>query len=253
MIKFFRKIRQNLLMENKTGKYFKYAIGEIVLVVIGILIALSINNWNENRKDRLIEKQILDEMLTSLKNDNKTFEMITNRLIKKDSAIQKILDLKKLGELPSGKSFGNLIGTARQTIRFTYDTSPYENLVALGINKMSNKEILKAINKYYSQHLPRSIKFIDGIQEEYLPKLQKSENLAIERGLLKKQFVKRDGENKWSIMYQSNPNRLLDDELFYQSMVDEFQYMSAALGRLRNLIKYNKTLIKLLEKTNYKR
>jgi hypothetical protein len=54
MIKFFRKIRQNLLMENKTGKpilsagrYFKYAIGEIILVVIGILIALQINNWNE--------------------------------------------------------------------------------------------------------------------------------------------------------------------------------------------------------------
>ena len=51
MIKFFRKIRQNLLSEGKTGKYFKYAIGEIVLVVIGILIALSINNWNESRKN----------------------------------------------------------------------------------------------------------------------------------------------------------------------------------------------------------
>jgi hypothetical protein len=54
MIKFFRKFRQNLLLENKTGKpalpagrYFKYAIGEIILVVIGILIALQINNWNE--------------------------------------------------------------------------------------------------------------------------------------------------------------------------------------------------------------
>ena len=49
MIKFFKKIRQNLLSEGKTGKYFKYAIGEIILVVIGILIALSINNWNEDR------------------------------------------------------------------------------------------------------------------------------------------------------------------------------------------------------------
>ena len=49
MIKFFRKIRQNLIIENKTSKYFKYAIGEIILVVIGILIALQINNWNENR------------------------------------------------------------------------------------------------------------------------------------------------------------------------------------------------------------
>ncbi len=51
MIKFFRKIRHNLLMENKTGKYLKYAVGEIILVVIGILIALNINNWNENRKE----------------------------------------------------------------------------------------------------------------------------------------------------------------------------------------------------------
>ena len=59
MIKFFRKIRQNLLMENKTGKYFKYAIGEIVLVVIGILIALSINNWNQNRLNKNEEALLL--------------------------------------------------------------------------------------------------------------------------------------------------------------------------------------------------
>jgi hypothetical protein len=59
MLKFFRKIRQNLLSEGKTGKYLKYAFGEIILVVIGILIALQINNWNENRKNRLLEQQLL--------------------------------------------------------------------------------------------------------------------------------------------------------------------------------------------------
>ena len=64
MIKFFRKIRQNLLMENKTGKYFKYAIGEIILVVIGILIALQINNWNENSKRKSKEIKIYYEILT---------------------------------------------------------------------------------------------------------------------------------------------------------------------------------------------
>ena len=67
MIKFFRKIRYNLMEQNKTGKYFKYAIGEIVLVVIGILIALSINNWNENRKDISKEKLVLISLLEDFK------------------------------------------------------------------------------------------------------------------------------------------------------------------------------------------
>ena len=57
MIKFFRHIRQQLVMENKTSKYFKYAIGEILLVVIGILIALQINTWNTARLDNNKEKE----------------------------------------------------------------------------------------------------------------------------------------------------------------------------------------------------
>lgn len=63
MIKFYRKIRQNLLNEGKTSKYFKYAIGEIILVVIGILIALSINTWNQNNQDRKQEQQLLQQLL----------------------------------------------------------------------------------------------------------------------------------------------------------------------------------------------
>lgn len=59
MIKFFRRIRRQLLTQNKFTKYMLYAIGEIVLVVIGILIALSINNWNETRKDSIRERAIL--------------------------------------------------------------------------------------------------------------------------------------------------------------------------------------------------
>ncbi|MGF1557254.1 DUF6090 family protein [Paucihalobacter sp.] len=70
MIKFFRKIRQNLLNEGKTSKYFKYAIGEILLVVIGILIALQINNWNEVRKQNLSVKQSLNSLLSDLKKDS---------------------------------------------------------------------------------------------------------------------------------------------------------------------------------------
>ena len=52
MIKFFRQIRKTLINQNNMGKYFKYAIGEILLVVIGILIALQINIWNEQKKEQ---------------------------------------------------------------------------------------------------------------------------------------------------------------------------------------------------------
>ena len=69
MIKFFRKIRQNLLSEGKTGKYLKYAIGEIILVVIGILIALSINNWNQNQKDRELGINYLNRITIDIKKD----------------------------------------------------------------------------------------------------------------------------------------------------------------------------------------
>ena len=69
MIKFFRHIRQQLVMENKTSKYFKYAIGEIILVVIGILIALSINNWNETKKERISEQSYYKTVVNDLIND----------------------------------------------------------------------------------------------------------------------------------------------------------------------------------------
>ena len=66
MIKFFRKIRQNLLSENKFSKYLIYAIGEIILVVIGILIALQINNNNELNKQRAKEVQFLKNLKSDL-------------------------------------------------------------------------------------------------------------------------------------------------------------------------------------------
>ena len=71
MIKFFRKIRYNLIDKNKTGKYLKYAIGEIVLVVIGILIALSINTWNENRKNKISESEYYCKILADFELDRK--------------------------------------------------------------------------------------------------------------------------------------------------------------------------------------
>ena len=95
MIKFFSKIRYSLIEQNKSGKYFKYAIGEIILVVIGVLIALSINNWNENRKNSIKEIQFLE----GFKNDLMANKTELNRVIRKaeitSNSSDSILKLKR--------------------------------------------------------------------------------------------------------------------------------------------------------------
>lgn len=69
MITFFRHLRYNLMSKNKTSRYFKYAIGEIILVVVGILIALQINNWNENQKQNRIKAAYLNSIEKELRTD----------------------------------------------------------------------------------------------------------------------------------------------------------------------------------------
>lgn len=74
MIKFFRHIRKNLLNEGKTTKYFKYAIGEIILVVVGILIALQLNTWKELNTEQALEKEYIDSLMEDVKKDSQNFD-----------------------------------------------------------------------------------------------------------------------------------------------------------------------------------
>jgi hypothetical protein len=79
MIKFFRKIRYGLMENNKTGKYFKYAIGEIILVVIGILIAIQLNSVKQNNDKRTEEINYLKNILSDLNQDKVELEKIIER------------------------------------------------------------------------------------------------------------------------------------------------------------------------------
>ena len=76
MLTFFRKIRKSLIDSSSARKYLVYAIGEIALVVIGILIALQINNWNQTRLDEQIETQVLRKLVRDLESDHLQFKQI---------------------------------------------------------------------------------------------------------------------------------------------------------------------------------
>jgi hypothetical protein len=92
MIKFFRKIRYDLMEKNKTGNYLKYAIGEIILVMIGILLALQINNWNEKRLQNQSLKNIYTIIAEDLKNDIADINVILKNKKEIEPVFNKILD-----------------------------------------------------------------------------------------------------------------------------------------------------------------
>jgi hypothetical protein len=151
MIKFFRKIRQNLLMENKTGKYFKYAIGEIVLVVIGILIALWINNWNNQR---LANDQTI-KLLKSIKED------LVSDTIEFDKSIgyynELIAEKKKLIMLSNYENINTdslIILIAPTYSLYNVNNTTFTKITNLGISELSkNDSLFKKVYTYYTKEL----------------------------------------------------------------------------------------------------
>ncbi|QLG43797.1 DUF6090 family protein [Costertonia aggregata] len=99
MIKFFRKIRKKLLAEKRFSKYLLYAIGEIILVVIGILIALQINNWNENTKSLKVEKtyycKITEDLQVDIKNIDSSMVTLDKRLESTERFLKNLLKIQK--------------------------------------------------------------------------------------------------------------------------------------------------------------
>jgi len=155
VIKFFRKIRQRLLSENKMSKYLIYALGEIILVVIGILIALSINNWNERNKRRSQEIQLLSLMKTELEQNLKTVDRANMYNLKIRESIEILLD-----HIEGNKPYHDSLNFhfALMTISFNDEipSTSFETLKAKGIDLISNEELRQNIVNYHHWNNKRS-------------------------------------------------------------------------------------------------
>ena len=145
MLRFFRQIRQRLLTDNKFSKYLLYAIGEILLVVIGILIALQINNWNENRKINKEELQLLESLHKEFTYNKNELE----RAIKRAQLIQKrcetILSNTGYREMKLSKIESDSLINWGLTSIITYDPSNgiLENIISSGKIQIIKNEKLK--------------------------------------------------------------------------------------------------------------
>ncbi|MGF1557370.1 DUF6090 family protein, partial [Paucihalobacter sp.] len=162
----------NLLNEGKTTRYFKYAIGEIVLVVIGILIALQINNWNEANKATKEELKILKEMQFNLTNDLKDCEWNINK--QQELANSNTIVLNHLeNRTPFNDSlryhYGNLMYSTTQR----RNMAAYDHLKAKGIDLIQNDSLRRHITAVYSERYY----FIEKQELEYDNQIQLNELL----------------------------------------------------------------------------
>lgn len=172
MIKFFRHIRKSLLMENKTGKYLKYAIGEIVLVVIGILIAVQINSWNQQRiQNATVENyfvRILDEIDLS-RMMVKDFDKTIDTLITENQKSLEILNSNNRDSLIHLDKTIGALGTA-YTSNLSFDI--VDEYLNEGLLSKIEQDSLKLAFKYF-EYIRKSLNQIDEYtNEQYLNSIE---------------------------------------------------------------------------------
>lgn len=171
MIKFFRHIRKSLIEQNKMDKYIKYALGEILLVVIGILIALQINNWNEGRKDVRWEEQFLMDLRNEL-NTNLFQLQHVDRV--QNAKYVACLGTKKLIQEanPDNKRLldSTYANTQRSNPTFFPTTGVYDAALSAGkIEKIKNDNLKYAIMNLYNHFYKRLVyngEILDDIVEK---------------------------------------------------------------------------------------
>lgn len=148
MIKIFRKIRQDLFYRGQTRKYLKYAIGEIVLVVIGILIALQINTLNEARKLSKVKQNYYKQILLDLEADKHYAEITIEKI---DASIEKYNAYNesfKKPNLPVSEIIENLTKNSINTTIFQFQTTTIESLITSGEIKFLDSDIRNSLTNY---------------------------------------------------------------------------------------------------------
>ncbi len=153
MIKFFRNIRRKLLTEGKTINYLKYAIGEIILVVIGILIALQLNNWNGAQKDKKFEKEIMALIDQNLQQDSVLLSIELNKAKQANDLTDRLL--QQVAEGNYGDSLNFWMGKIISFERFKSQSSAFEVLKAKGLENISDKKLQLELISYYDESLFR--------------------------------------------------------------------------------------------------
>ena len=239
MIKFFSKIRRSLLTESKFSKYLLYAVGEIVLVVFGILIALQINNWNENQKNAANEAHILSEILNNLYEDESQIQNILERRNTAQKSVEKLLLILNTNPLDP-KGIEEHIANFLTFERFYPLNNSFEMMKASGLI-IENKVLRTAISRYYDFEQKKVAQSIQDIEYVFL-RLVQTENAI--RSNLKSA---KTGTKKTTSTKLKNPSDGLFLELLETELISFNDNNSSAIVRIAEFKELNSQLIERIK------
>lgn len=241
MLNFLRKLRRN----NMNSKYLKYAIGEIVLVVIGILIALAISNWNEQRKDNDYLHTLLQEMDISLSQDSLIVQRIyLQRNKDKEEGVNRLL--KAVYEKPkiSNDSILSLLELVMNDYYYTYDDGAYEALKIYGLDKIKDRELRTLLIVSYERRIPTFQTFANETNDQW--------NLLSQT--LEKEFIAFEASKKegnYDLERKIKVSDILENDSFLRWLDIENNKMKNQRSRLTSLIDFNSQIrIKVREYLN---
>ncbi len=162
MFRIFGKSRSEALNDHRMGRYLRYAIGEILLVVVGILIALQIDNWNDDREEAATLDSYLHSIARNLQSDIEELEELREKRqenLLTRTRVQTLLRKSTPYDVNDVFFFNRSIYFARQTLHFIPDTSGYEALKNSGVlDRLQGQDIERLLSDYYNvvgntQHL----------------------------------------------------------------------------------------------------
>ncbi|MET1260554.1 DUF6090 family protein [Flagellimonas sp. DF-77] len=150
MIKFFRRIRKRLFAENNFSKYLMYAVGEIILVMIGILLALQANNWNVERTAKRELEQSLSKLLVELNQDKIHLNAVMSQNASYESMLDSCLMILKNPKDHTLEKFDDFFRYTNYTISFEYSSESFDELSKQGKLKLiSNDQLVDSLISYY--------------------------------------------------------------------------------------------------------
>lgn len=233
MIKFFRKIRKRLMGENKTGRYIMYALGEIALVVIGILIAVSINNWNEGRKNRLIEQKLLSELKENLQINLSRLDrdlVLEQRTIDAVDLVVNHIDNRK----PYHDSLDVYFGYAFYAPDIVLSTSAFESIKSRGFDIIHTDTLRKSILELFDVSYALLISETVRLENQFWP--------ASVLPLTHKHFRKSPNGDTKPVDY----NALLNDPVYTNTILDRKGFRMLAIRLKTDAVAQTESTLSLI-------